>query len=599
MLNKLSKINLIKIGRLHNKTQKELNLKEIKQLKKESKENLDNKIKMLKKKNLINVQFGTKEQLQKDLLLFSSDNKLNEYYKQLNLKVDDTQQKTSTKSKTVPKASTKADSKTDVRRQTINDIKKKLFYVIDNPTDKRKYNELRKKFTGKIGRYSKDVISFLKEATPKLYMKLIQVLNLDLEKPKINVEDDEDAKIYGFSGKMLSSKDIDKLEDEAEEKSKKEVSKPKPKPQPKPVPKPVPKKEEPKRSNTKTQNKLDDLIKEASNKVKQLKNLPKEESIANKSQEKKDQIIKSNEKITNDRTKLKNDLVDLEAKIKGLQDKVQDEKRDEKNKQNKKELKDFIKLHKLFIKNPSDNLLEEIDNTIDNNDELLDLLEEEEPDLLEDFDDAVEKYKKSKSKPKSKPKPKPEPKKEDPKPKPKPEPKKELPKPKPKPEPKKEEPKPVNKVKVVKPQPKPEPKKEEDCVAKRSGPPTKPTSRKDFFKQSLKYHPDRNPDCIDYATEMFKKLNNLNAGKDEKGSDNDNIMTEDEKDMKAYFTKEVFKDIKFNFKIRQDVGNGEYVFIFTIKESKEVQEKIRKKLQMVRLKVFKNSFKVSLRNIKK
>ena len=36
-------------------------------------------------------------------------------------------------------------------------------------------------------------------------MKLIEVLNLDLEKPKINVEDDEDAKIYGFSGKMLSS----------------------------------------------------------------------------------------------------------------------------------------------------------------------------------------------------------------------------------------------------------------------------------------------------------------------------------------------------------------------------------------------------------
>ena len=571
MLNKLSKINLIKIGRLHNKTQKELNLKEIKQLKKESKENLDNKIKMLKKKNLINVQFGTKEQLQKDLLLFSSDNKLNEYYKQLNLKVDDTQQKTSTKSKTVPKSSTKADSKTDVRRQTINDIKKKLIYVIDNPTDKRKYNELRKKFTGKIGRYSKDVVSFLKEATPKLYMKLIEVLNLDLEKPKINVEDDEDAKIYGFSGKMLSSKDIDKLEDEAEEKSKKEVSKPKPKPQPKPQPK----KEEPKRSNTKTQNKLDDLVKEASNKVKQLKNLPKEESIANKSQEKKDEIIKSNEKITNDRTKLKNDLVDLEAKIKGLQDKVEDEKRDEKNKQNKKELKDFIKLHKLFIKKPSDKLLEEIDNTIDNNDELLDLLEEEEPDLLEDFDDAVEKYKKSKSKPKSKPKPKPEPKKE----LPKPEPKKEQPKPKPKPEPKSE------------------PKKEEDCVAKRSGPPTKPTSRKDFFKQSLKYHPDRNPDCIDYATEMFKKLNNLNAGKDEKGSEN--TMTEDEKDMKAYFTKEVFKDIKFNFKIRQDVGNQDMVFIFTIKESKEVQEKIRKKLQMIRLNVFKNSFKVELRNKKK
>jgi hypothetical protein len=577
MLNKLSKINLIKIGRLHNKTQKELNLKEIKQLKKESKENLDNKIKMLKKKNLINVQFGTKEQLQKDLLLFSSDNKLNEYYKQLNLKVDDTQQKTSTKSKTVPKSSTKADSKTDVRRQTINDIKKKLIYVIDNPTDKRKYNELRKKFTGKIGRYSKDVISFLKEATPKLYIKLIQVLNLDLEKPKINVEDDEDAKIYGFSGKMLSSKDIDKLEDEAEEKSKKEVSKPKPKPQPKPQPKPVPKKEEPKRSNTKTQHKLDDLIKEASNKVKQLKNLPKEESIANKSQEKKDQIIKSNEKITNDRTKLKNDLVVLEAKIKGLQDKVEDEKRKEKDKQNKKELKSFIKLHELFINRRSDKLLNEIDNMIDNNDELLDLLEEEEPDLLEDFDDAVEKYKKSKSKPKSKPKPKPEPKKE----LPKPEPKKEQPKPKPKPEPKSE------------------PKKEEDCVAKRSGPPTKPTSRKDFFKQSLKYHPDRNPDCIDYATEMFKKLNNLNAGKDEKGSDNDNIMTQDEKDMKEYFTKEVFKDIKFNFKIRQDVGNGEYVFIFTIKQSKEVQEKIRKKLQMIRLKVFKNSFKVELRNKKK
>ena len=60
--------------------------------------------------------------------------------------------------------------------------------------------------------------------------------------------------------------------------------------------------------------------------------------------------------------------------------------------------------------------------------------------------------------------------------------------------------------------------------------------------------------------------------------------------MKAYFTKEVFKDIKFNFKIRQDVGNQDMVFIFTIKESKEVQEKIRKKLQMIRLKVFKNSF---------
>jgi len=192
--------------------------------------------------------------------------------------------------------------------------------------------------------------------------------------------------------------------------------------------------------------------------------------------------------------------------------------------------------------------------------------------------------KKTKAKPEAKqPDPKPEPKKEEPKPKPK----KEEPKPKPKPQPKKEEPK---------PEPKPEPKKEEDCLAKRSGQPTKPTSRKDFFKQSMKFHPDKNPDCIDYATEMFKKLNNLNAGKDEKGSEN--TMTQDEKDFKAYFTKEVFKDIKFNFKISEEKSK-EPTFIFTIKESKEVQQNIKTKLLMIRFKVFRNSFKMELRNKKK
>jgi hypothetical protein len=75
----------------------------------------------------------------------------------------------------------------------------------------------------------------------------------------------------------------------------------------------------------------------------------------------------------------------------------------------------------------------------------------------------------------------------------------------------------VRKTKDVKPKPKPKKKEEKDCLAKRSGQPTKPKDRKDFFKQSLKFHPDKNPDCKEYATEMFAKLNNLHTGKTETG----------------------------------------------------------------------------------
>ena len=39
--------------------------------------------------------------------------------------------------------------------------------------------------------------------------------------------------------------------------------------------------------------------------------------------------------------------------------------------------------------------------------------------------------------------------------------------------------------------------------------PTKPKNKKDYYKQSILFHPDRNGDCEDSATEKFKRLNGL------------------------------------------------------------------------------------------
>lgn len=116
------------------------------------------------------------------------------------------------------------------------------------------------------------------------------------------------------------------------------------------------------------------------------------------------------------------------------------------------------------------------------------------------------------------------------------------------------------------------PPKEKDCIAKRSGEPTKPKDDKDYKKQTLKYHPDKNKDCVEYASEKFKKLQALHSG-DLKPKKPKNEKREE---IKKFFKDNVFKD--FTFKIR--FSKNQFTFIYNMSRFDERQ--IIKKLQKVK-----------------
>jgi len=116
------------------------------------------------------------------------------------------------------------------------------------------------------------------------------------------------------------------------------------------------------------------------------------------------------------------------------------------------------------------------------------------------------------------------------------------------------------------------PPKKKDCIAKRSGEPTKPKDDKDYKKQTLKYHPDRNPDCVEYATEKFKKLQGLHSGtlKPKKPKN------EKREAIKKFFKDNVFKDRTFKMRF----GPKEFQFLYNLSRFEERQ--IIKKLQKVK-----------------
>ena len=168
---------------------------------------------------------------------------------------------------------------------------------------------------------------------------------------------------------------------------------------------------------------------------------------------------------------------------------------------------------------------------------------------IDRFSHLKMKDKKSKSKPapKAKPAPKPAPKS----------------KPAPKPAPK------------SKPAPKAQPKSDgKDCLAKRSGQPKKPKDRKDYLKQSLKYHPDRNPECPEFAKQMFQKLQQLNSPDSSSGD-------EEREELKKYFKSTVFDTVPFKFKI---LDKKNYRFSFKVNKKKE--KEIKRKLEQIRISTF-------------
>ena len=121
---------------------------------------------------------------------------------------------------------------------------------------------------------------------------------------------------------------------------------------------------------------------------------------------------------------------------------------------------------------------------------------------------------------------------------------------------------------------KPAPKK--DCVAKRSGEPSKPKNRRDYLKQSLKYHPDRNPECPEFAKQMFQKLQQLNSPDSSSGD-------EEREELKKYFKSTVFDTVPFKFKI---LDKKNYLFSFKVNKKKE--KEIKRKLQQIRMTTFRN-----------
>ena len=122
-----------------------------------------------------------------------------------------------------------------------------------------------------------------------------------------------------------------------------------------------------------------------------------------------------------------------------------------------------------------------------------------------------------------------------------------------------------------KPAPKPAPKK--DCVAKRSGSPSKPKNRRDYLKQSLKYHPDRNPECPEYAKQMFQRLQDLNRS--------DNSGDDEREALKRYFAATVFNTVPFKFRI---LDKKNYRFSFKVNKKKE--KELKRKLEQIRMSTF-------------
>jgi len=108
----------------------------------------------------------------------------------------------------------------------------------------------------------------------------------------------------------------------------------------------------------------------------------------------------------------------------------------------------------------------------------------------------------------------------------------------------------------------------------------------------MKFHPDKNPDCLDYATKAFAKLNVLNKEDDNEEEEDLNIQTEK---LEGFFRSEVFKKIKF--KLKMDTKNN--TLIFTINEPLNIAKKIFEMLKKTRKDIFKNSLEIKLINEKK
>jgi len=124
LLKDLSKQNLIKISRLHNKEQKEKNIKEAKQLEAKTKKEIKENVSKLKKKNLVNTQYGTKESMIKELKEFSNDANIKKYHSSLNIKPK--KPKAEPKPKAKPKAQPKPVAKPTEKKFTAEDKRKEL-----------------------------------------------------------------------------------------------------------------------------------------------------------------------------------------------------------------------------------------------------------------------------------------------------------------------------------------------------------------------------------------------------------------------------------------------------------------------------------------
>ena len=127
-----------------------------------------------------------------------------------------------------------------------------------------------------------------------------------------------------------------------------------------------------------------------------------------------------------------------------------------------------------------------------------------------------------------------------------------------------------------KPAPKAQPKSDEkNCLAKRSGSVKKPKNRRDYLKQSLKFHPDRNPECPEFAKQMFQKLQDLNRP--------DSSGDEERDALKRYFEATVFDTVPFKFKI---LDKKNYQFSFKVNKKKE--KELKRKLEQIKMTTFRN-----------
>ncbi len=258
----------------------------------------------------------------------------------------------------------------------------------------------RKRIKKKLIEYEKTLSDDPATRDKRQFLQLKKIIGLKstIQKKKRRMIREEDIKLYEKLKKLnfFESIDIDKeeikpikpkKEEPKEESKEKEI---KPKKEKEPEPKTL-------KEMEKKETKLDNLIKNV------------EDTIYGFKSKLTDEQDKQRTKLVNQKIDLQEERILLKKKIVNEKDRLYNEKQKENDKKEEKEKKEGIKKIKKvvedFIKNPTEELLQDIDNS-----DYFDELSEE---LQEKAEKAIEKFlKKDKKKVEPKEEPKPEPKKE-------------------------------------------------------------------------------------------------------------------------------------------------------------------------------------------